>query len=69
MPPTTDHQPERRAAVRLHIGTNRNSAAASADRQRGAADEEEGDRARIVDAGLDQALAQHLHGLARRPTA
>ena len=33
------------------------------DRQRRAPDEEEGDAARIVDAGLHQPPAQHLHVL------
>ena len=59
MPPSPIQQPERRTAV-LATGTNRNSSDRQPDRERGAAEEEKGDRARIVDAGLDHPAAQHL---------
>ena len=43
------------------IGRAMRSGCGQTDRQRGARDEEEGDAARVVDAGLHQPPAQHLH--------
>ena len=43
-----------------NIGRNTKAATAQADRERGAGDEEVGDRARIENAGLDQPAPQDL---------
>ena len=57
------HQPENRAAGRPHQRQKQEHRSGETDRQRRARDEEEGDAARIVDAGLHQPPAQHLHVL------
>ena len=60
-----DARPSARTSTRpARIGTNKNASDRKPDREHRAREEEIGHRARIVDAGLDQPAAQHLHVVA-----
>ena len=59
MPPTPMNSQQHRAALRGR--REQEHQRGEPDRQRGAAEEEIGHRARIVDAGQDHPAAQHLH--------
>ena len=61
MPPAEHDEPEHRALQRDDHRHEDDDGEGDADRQHGSCDEEVGDRAGIVDAGLDHPAPQHLH--------